>query len=147
MKTQKINKKGKGKKNKFDVKKRKEIEKKIRDKGEHVAGNIKDKLSDKLDKLSDKVDDLSDRGKLSDAKESSLKKKISETKGRLDVPKEELQKLIKKRIINHFTDQMTDEILEVIQDEVAFKEKIKESLYKNKKVKERISNLIRDYKG
>lgn len=144
MKKQKINKKDKEKKNKFDAKKRKEIKKKIRDKEEHVIGDIKDKLSDKLDKISDKIDDLSDRGKLDDAKESSLKKKISDAKGRLDVPKETLQKLIKKRIIHHFADQMTDEILEVIHDEVAFKEKIKESLYKNKKIRGSISNLIKN---
>ena len=132
MKKQKIN------------KKRKEIEEKISDKKEHVAGDIKDKLSDKLDKISDKIDDLSDKGKLSDAKESSLKKRISETKGKLDVPKETLQRLIKKRIIHHFIDQMTDEILEVIHDEAIFKEKIKQSLYKNKKIRMRLSSLIKN---
>ena len=124
--------------------KQKKIEEKIRDKEEHDAGDIKDKLSDKLDKLSDKVDNLSDKGKLSDTEENLLKKHISETKGKLDVHKEILQKLIKNKIIHHFTDQMTDEILEVIHDEVLFKEKIKEGFYKNKKIRRKLSSLIKN---
>lgn len=117
--------------------------KKTRDREEHIAGDIKDELSDKLDKIGDKIDDLNDRKKTSDADVTLLKKKISKVKNKLDVSKDVLCSLVRKRVIHNFVDQMTDEILEVIHDEISFKEKIKEILYKNEKIREKLSTSIK----
>ena len=84
------------------------IQEKIRRRG--ISDKQKDNLNDFLDKIGDKIDNLNDKKKLGDAEATSLKKRISKVKNKLDVPKEILQGLIKKRIIHHFVDQMTDEI-------------------------------------
>jgi len=106
-----------------------------------ITDDAKDKISDSLDKASDKVDNLSDAGKITDAGASSLKSKISKTKGKLDEPKEVLHNLIKKKVMRDFVDQIVDEISEIVRDEVLIEERIKRSLYRNEKFKTTLANL------
>jgi len=119
----------------------KKIVKKVRGK---LTGTEKDRISDRLDKISDKVDNLSDKGKLTDSRENSLKKKISRAKSKLDVDTHHiaLQNLIKKRIIRNLVDPMVDEISEIVRDEARIIEKVKGNLYKNKRFKKTMSVLL-----